>query len=136
MFLKLFQLGDLIRQRIHIEFDPEITAALIKFRVTWDGEQPPEPPPKRTSKATIFKQARIKTMQLDLQFKGSASIQHLNIRKEGADKDVLAIDIKMKGEAPSDVLYHLLGCAKAKAKAFWDEKNRRTTWVIWRDQNY
>jgi hypothetical protein len=62
-------------------------------------------------------------MQMNLEFKGSATIEHLNVRKEGAEKDILAIDVKVRGEAPSDILFHLLGCSKAKAKHFWDEKS-------------
>jgi len=61
--------------------------------------------------------------QLNLTFEGLAEIEHLNIRKEGAEKDVLAVDVKVGGVSPGEVLYQILGCAKAKAATFWDLKS-------------
>lgn len=52
-------------------------------------------------------------MALSIKFIGShATIKHLNLRKQGSEDDrVLAIDIKITGEAPAAILNDLLGAS-------------------------
>lgn len=49
-------------------------------------------------------------MSIDFKFNGMASIEHLNVRKEGGGRDIPAIDVKIKGEAPGKVMASLMGC--------------------------
>ncbi len=61
-------------------------------------------------------------MSINFKYRGVASILHLNIRKEGSEREILAIDIKIIGETTADVLPGILGCTRAKALQFWDKK--------------
>lgn len=65
-------------------------------------------------------------MQLKLTFPDQAHIDHLNIRKEGAEKDIPAIDVRVSGLVPGEALFHILGCSAAKAAHFWDETSDET----------
>ena len=62
-------------------------------------------------------------MTLNFRFHPTASIEHLNIRKEGSERDILAIDIKLAGDTTSTVLASILGCGKAQARHFWNVKS-------------
>ena len=62
-------------------------------------------------------------MTLNFRFHPTASIDHLNIRKEGSERDILAIDIKLSGDTDSTVLAAILGCGKAQARNFWNIKS-------------
>jgi len=62
-------------------------------------------------------------MGINFEYKDNATVEHLNIRKEGSDKDVLAIDVKVNGETGGKVLAQILGCSDKQATGFWDLKS-------------
>ena len=49
-------------------------------------------------------------------------ISNVNVRKEGASKEILAVDVKVNGLAPGEVLVPLLGCNKSDITIFWDQE--------------
>ena len=59
-------------------------------------------------------------MEFSLEFSESAHIDNLTVRKEGPEKDITAIDVKVSGIVDGSALYHILGCSVAKAEHFWD----------------
>ena len=59
-------------------------------------------------------------MSINFKFQPTATIEHLNIRKEGADRDILAIDIKLSGDTEAGILASILGCKPTQARHFWN----------------
>jgi hypothetical protein len=67
-------------------------------------------------------------MSLNIRFIGChAAIEHLNLRKQGnEDSRILAIDVKIAGEAPASVLNDLLGAAVGDdlSTLFWSSSDK------------
>ena len=59
-------------------------------------------------------------MSINFKFNPTATIDHLNIRKEGSERDVLAIDIKLSGDTDAGILSSILGCKPSQARHFWN----------------
>lgn len=61
-------------------------------------------------------------MTLEVQFQGGADVTHINVRKEGQEKEILAIDVKVSGNVRGDVAARLLGCDTWEIDQFWREE--------------
>jgi len=53
---------------------------------------------------------------------GEAEILHINIRKEGPEGEVTALDVKLKAETDGAILQSIIGCESESdlLMAFWD----------------
>ncbi len=60
-------------------------------------------------------------MTFEIQFNANPEIQHVNLRKEGAEHDILAVDVKIKGEAKGKCAAELLGCSDAEVQHLWHD---------------
>ena len=55
-------------------------------------------------------------MTFEVHYNSKPEITNVNIRKEGAEHDILACDVDVKGEAPGKVAGELLGCSDSEAR--------------------
>jgi len=62
-------------------------------------------------------------MGADITFDSDPEIKHINLRKEGDDGEVIAVDLKIEGSArigpKGELIQRLLGCEESRALAFW-----------------
>jgi len=55
----------------------------------------------------------------EIKFNSQPTIVHVNLRKEGAEHDILAVDVKVKGECPGANAAAMLGCDPEHLTALW-----------------
>ena len=59
-------------------------------------------------------------MTFEINFNSQPTIVNVNVRKEGAEHDILAVDVSVKGEAPGADAAEMLGCPKDMVRYLWD----------------
>ena len=55
-------------------------------------------------------------MTFEVKFNSKPMVTNVNLRKEGAEHDILAVDVDVNGEVPGSVAGELLGCSNRDAK--------------------
>ena len=60
-------------------------------------------------------------MTFEVKFNSQPLITNVNLRKEGAEHDILAVDVSVKGNAPGVMAAELLGCSNQEVTALWHD---------------